>query len=695
MDACHLPDQIGATCLLAVLLVVSGCIPVGTAIATAGHDRSFTTTAGSPERGARARSSVEAASPTVDLTQELHLTPSRPGEITVTLRYSLPEPVASLRTRVPAGATVTATDGFVHRNGTEYVWDRRTAVPSLTYRVSVNETLDTTGPIAQGDGYTFVDAGPWAIVRTPSVAAGWGWTSGGPVGFSRTTTVAGAGAVGERIAFLGEYHDVTRTAHDQTVRLVVPDRARLAEPPEAILDSMASASETLQVGDRDDQVFVVAAPTRSVRWSIRGLQTGESDMWVRDSERLDTADNVWLHEYVHTRQDYAATTDVRWFTEASATYYAALLTLGQGRIGFDAFHRRLALGTRQRDTTAVLADPATWDGATPYAKGALVAGEVDRQLRLATDRTRSLQGVLSRMNRHDGPVTAPAFREMVGQVGGTTAATLVDRYTTSQATPSMWEQAAHGHAFGPTPARISYALPDPENRSGYRVSGPLRNGSLGSERPISLAVGETLAVDVRVSNTGGAAGEYEARLLVNGTPRQQRTGRLRSGESTTLTFTRTFTRAGEYTLSVGGEEVAVSVHRPVKPTVTTVTATRTGRERTQGAVSVTARVRNEHSLPAMANLTLYRNGQPVETRVVELAPHEERTITYLTTPVGLGQHVFRLENRTATVTVEADSTAPPTAKPHTTSTDGIGVGGGGAAVLLGVVGLLVALVRRR
>jgi hypothetical protein len=317
------------------------------------------------------------------------------------------------------------------------------------------------------------------------------------------------------MAFLGDHREVTRTANGQTFRLIIPARATLAESPASILDSMTSASNTLQVGDRDDHVFMVAAPTKSTRWGVRGLQTGDSDLWVRDIERLDAADNVWLHEYVHTRQDYTAAPEVRWFTEASATYYAALLTLEQDRVGFEAFRTRLALGTRTLDTNAVLADPATWDTVAPYTKGALVAGELDRETRTATERTRSFQNVFSQLNSHGGTVTGSAFREMVRQVGGDSTASIARRYTTSQDTPPMWDQTVHSNTFGTTPTRIGYRLPAPASASGYRVSGPYRTGEIGGGRPRQLVVGETLTVNGHASSVGGAAGKCGARLIVN------------------------------------------------------------------------------------------------------------------------------------------------------------------------------------
>lgn len=672
--------------VLIVLLVVAGSIPVagtGGAMDSGTPNESSSIAIGPLQT---APSTSTAAARTIDLTQELQLTQDRPGEITVTLRYTVPDNVVELTTRLPDGATVTSTAGFSKRDGTEYAWNRRTTTPTLTVRLPVNQTRDATGPIAGKGDYVFVDSGPWALVRVPQLSTAWSWTGGGTVGLSRTTTTDGPGAVGEQMAFLGEHREVTRTAHGQTFRLIVPARADIAASPASILDSVSAASNALRVGDRDERVFMVAAPTGSVRWGVRGLQTGDSDLWVRDSERLDTADNVWLHEYVHTRQGYAPATEVRWFTEATASYYAAFLALQQDRIEFEAFRDRLLLGTRRPDTEAVLADPATWNTVAPYTKGALVAGELDRETRRTTDRSRSLQNVLGRMNGHGGPVTGPVFREMVREAGGDGTSVLADRYTTTGKTPSMWDRPAHNQAFDVTPAWIGYALPAPTDPSGYRVSGPYRTSEVGDGRPLSLAVGETLAFDVRVTNTGGTAGDYDAQLRVNGDPQQRRTGRLEPNETRMVPFTYRFTDAGEYTVSVGGDRIAVSVREPATPTVTDLQVEGTRRvDSDRSAVTVTARVRNDHSFPAASDLTLYHDGEPVETRRVSLGPDEERSVSFEEVPVSPGDHVFRVTDRTVTVRITEASSSEPTA----TTGNGFGM----IPVLVGGVVLLLALGR--
>ena len=127
-----------------------------------------------------------------------------------------------------------------------------------------------------------------------------------------------------------------------------------------------------------------------------------------------------------------------------------------------------------------------------------MAGTVDRRIRLASDRDRSLDAVFERLNRHEGRVTADVVRDAVRDAGGSRSAAVADRYLTSKEAPRPWNRSEHWPAFGPLPSHFTYDVRD----GSYRVRGPYRNGSLGDGRPLRLAVGETLAVDVAVNNTG-------------------------------------------------------------------------------------------------------------------------------------------------------------------------------------------------
>ena len=622
-------------CVLVGLLVLVGS--VGAAPAGAATDSTSST---GVDR-------IAASDANIDLTQRLRLVPDEPGVYGVTHRYRLPDQLRGLEVTLPAESTVVAASGFDRKEGRTYEWDGTTERPTIDYRMAANRTVDQTGPIGGPGRLTFVDVGEWALVTRPGVSHSWSWRGTGDIGLDRSMA-AEEGATGRTIAFLGPHEEYTHTAHGQTFRLIVPEAADLEESPEELFAAFSDASDRLQVGDRDETVFVVAAPTPDgIQWGVRGLHTGGADVWVRDFERLDEANNVWLHEYVHTRQGYVAADDARWFTEASAVYYAALLALDAERIDYETFQARLAYGEGDYDGS-VMTEPDTWRRNANYYVGALVAGELDRRVRLTNDGDASLQDVFRRMNAKDGEVAAADVRASLRAAGDEDVAQLGARYTTTTERPETWNATQHREAFGEgsVPAQVTYALAtDPD---AVRVSGAYRNRSVDADA-LTLVPGERLRVDVVATNLGGG-GDYEATLRVDDDPVAAQSGRLDPEESVTLTFAHTFERTGVHTISVGDVALRIEVREPAVARASNLTANRT--EVPAGEwVGLSAVVRNDADQPGEANVSFTRDGDPFETRTVRLDAGESTTVE---TDVRLdepGSYDFGLENASSETVV--------------------------------------------
>lgn len=618
---------------------------------------------------------------TIVQTNRYALLPDRPGSVQVTITYDVPDRVQSLETQFRTAGTVTDTDGFNRINETAYEWDESTATASLTVRYDVNETTSRTGPEAADGRYLFADVGEWALFKQFPTRTGWRYSGGDtPVTIDRRSETAGPGAAGDRLVYLGGVSTVERSQSGQTFRLVIPEAADLEEPPEAILTSLANASQSLQIGDRDESVTGFAAPTGRVEWGVRGLAYGGSEFWVRDFEPLDEPANVWLHEYVHTRQEFRTTAETRWLTEATAQYYAAQLTLEQERIGFEAYRRYLGGGERSTYDDVVLATPSTWTANANYVKGALAAGRLDVTLRTATNRTGTLEGVVRELNRGSQPVTQAAFLGAVETTGGAEGRATAAELSATSEPVSMWDQRTQSRLFQPVPARITYALPaGPE---GYRASGPYRNATVPAT-PVRLAAGERLTVDTVVSNAGGEAGAYNATLTVDGRAVASATGELAAESERTVRLSHTFDRPGEYTLGAGEETATVVVEEPAEPTVSNVSVDRE-RVRAGDSVRVTATVRNDASVPANGSVAFTRDGEPVTTRAVTLSPGAS---TELSVTVDLPT--------AGTVRLGA-GTAAPVAVTVVAPTTGTSAGSGpGFTAALAVLAALAALLARR
>ncbi len=644
-------------CVTGFLLAL--CVPA-VAMGTAGADNASTSHFDSPtdqnesvetdelttgtdlfsasSEGSATEAQTTATGPAIELTQDLSLLPDEPGRYEVTHRYSLPEDAALLEFTLPTSASVNDINGFVQRDDRTYEWDGRTTNPTVTYSLDANRSVDGSGPIDAAGRYLFVDVGDWALVSQPRVSHRWGWR-GDRIGLTSEMTTD-QGATSDVIAYLGEYETKTHEAHDQEFKLVIPEAASLEEEPAELFESLSDASNTLRVGERDEAVFMVAAPTDKVDWGVRGLQTGPADLWVRDFERLDEPANVWLHEYVHTRQGYTSATDFRWFTEATATYYAALLTLEQDRIEFEEFANELAIGERSRFSQTVLKNPSTWATAADYRLGALVSGVIDKEIRAETGGEQSLDEVFRQMNAKDDVVSASDFEDSIAQVASSETAGNVATYTGTTNHPTMWDEETHVEIFEQVaPARITFALGEGELEP--RFSGPYRDRGIGAVRPVTMVPGETLDMSVIARNFGGVTGKYWTDFSVNDEQITVREGTLEPRASETLDFSYTMENTGEKQLSVGDVTVPVSVVEPAQAEVTSFSANTTSAA-PGNTVTLTVTVENAASFPGERTLTLSQNNEQIDEQTVRLDSDSSTTVEFTATVSDIGSTVFTL-----------------------------------------------------
>lgn len=644
---------------------------------------------------------------TIYLAQQFQRVPDRHGIVRVRLVYAVPDRLVSLRAEIPADGSLADRNGFVRVNDTHFRWDGTTSRPELSYQLPVNETVDRADPQAASGRYLYADTTDWSLFERPPTPTRWEATGRTPIQFERQSSTAGPGEAGQWLVFLGAHETYQRTAAGQQFRLVVPAAANLSESPDSILDALANGSDALRVGDRDEQVFLIAAPTDGIGWGVRGLQTGDTDIWVRDSERLDTADSAWLHEYVHSRQSFRPTSRTLWFTEASASYYAALLSLEQDAVDFEAFHDRMRKGTWPVYDRVVLANTSTWVRSPQYYKGPLVAGQLDRQLRVSTDREQTFQDVFRTMNGHRGPVSQLDLLNALGDAGGTDLLDVGQTYTETPANVTMWNRTTHAAVFGQLPARIGYELPPAGTSDAYRITGQYRNVTVRESEPIELVTGERLTVDAVVSNVGGTAGQYNLSMRVNGTVVNETSGRIGASSSVAVPLSHQFPTPGTYVVGVDGSTVNVTVERPASARVVGLSAAQS--QLRQGeSVALTATVYNSAPTPGRMTVVFTRNFDEVDRVRVALAPNSTAFVTRRislptagTVSLGAGSvqpieiavepaPVQTTRGGTATETITTGTRV--TSGSSTTAADGPGFGP--LASLLGVVLAVLAVLAR-
>ncbi|QSG05766.1 hypothetical protein [Halapricum desulfuricans] len=136
----------------------------------------------------------------------------------------------------------------------------------------------------------------------------------------------------------------------------------------------------------------------------RGYVTVEA-FWDGD------AHSVWIHEYVHARQDFRTAGGMAWFREASARYLSARFMQEQYE-GVTAADLRdeLAAGSER----VVLANRTSWAGTTDhYRAGARLLGAVDAEIRAETGGEHTLVDVFRAMNAAAESITVERFVELV------------------------------------------------------------------------------------------------------------------------------------------------------------------------------------------------------------------------------------------------------------------------------------------
>ncbi|ELZ15912.1 hypothetical protein C478_04219 [Natrinema thermotolerans DSM 11552] len=538
---------------LAFVVLLACNLPAGIAAGTPTDRAPASADLESPSVGAAATGS---SSDVLHRTTTLRHRPTDTDVFETETTFRVPESVTELEIELERGATVESTTGFERTGERTLEWTGTTDEPTVRYTMPADRT-GTQGASATGEGYSFVDTGEWAVVPVPDVAISLRRTD--PVGIEETVRVDGPGATGGDIAFFGAVTERERTVDGERFRLAVPEAATLEESPDTILSALVDASDRLEVGARPDETFVVAVPD-TVDWGPRGIQYGESDAWVVADEPLDSPNPAWLHEYVHVRQRFAntadgTTTETEWVVEGQADYHAGLLALEAGYTDFEGFSRLLVRGTESPYADGALADPGTWEHErTDYVKGALVAGEIDRQLRVATDGDRTLADVVRELNADDDAATVAGLLGSIEAYGGTAVRTDAERYTRTDATPAVWSRTDHRAAFDQSVASFEYGFgTGPIEVAGEewpRWSASEAGVDAGTDEVIVVPAGESVTLPATVTNVGEREGTYDLTLGADGRTVAHRQGTLAPGGERSHRLSWTPAEPGTYVLSL-------------------------------------------------------------------------------------------------------------------------------------------------
>lgn len=292
----------------------------------------------------------------------------------------------TLTINIPEGGNIVDSRGVVNTSDSE--------VRANLSRDSFWIRYSNGSPAVHNFSYT---AGPtWIIAPTPE-------TGDVDVTFEPAET----GYIGQNILYLGGYTTQTKQVGCQQLRVIKPNAADINA--ERRLTMLASVARRFNIGKTYRTVTIFASPKKL------GPDTGifdltskggfvwelENEIVVYDRGSIHDARNMWVHEYIHTRQFRPDDEQFEWIIEATATYYAARLSLELGYISAAEYNAQLAEYARfspEQPLASATDDPVA------YQWGAVVVARLDTAL-VRRGET-SLFGIYQDMNSGAGPSLA-------------------------------------------------------------------------------------------------------------------------------------------------------------------------------------------------------------------------------------------------------------------------------------------------
>ncbi|MFC6721526.1 CARDB domain-containing protein [Natrialbaceae archaeon GCM10025896] len=184
---------------------------------------------------------------------------------------------------------------------------------------------------------------------------------------------------------------------------------------------------------------------------------------------------------------------------------------------------------------------------------------------------------------------------------------------------------------------------------GEPASFDVTDASLGTDE---IAPGESVETTATIENTGDLEGSFDAELEVDGQTVDSEPVTVDGGESTTVSFDRSFSDIGSYDVSVSGETAGtVTVGEPASFDVTD--ASLDTDEITPGeSVETTATIENTGDLEGSFDAELEVDGQTVDSEPVTVDGGESTTVSFDRSFSDAGSYDVSVSGETAgTVTV--------------------------------------------
>lgn len=163
----------------------------------------------------------------------------------------------------------------------------------------------------------------WGQSRYPSTAK-WLFAPTPEHGPNVVLSPENQGYIGRNNLFLGDYEIVKHQSGCQSFEVIKPKGTDF--DAQRKLRVMGSAARLLNFGHRYPTVRIFATPF--LRGDLGGfVPKYENEILLVGKSSVRNAENIWVHEYVHTLQWDQYDKELSWLNEGSATYYAARVSL--------------------------------------------------------------------------------------------------------------------------------------------------------------------------------------------------------------------------------------------------------------------------------------------------------------------------------------------------------------------------------
>lgn len=209
-----------------------------------------------------------------------------------------------------------------------------------------------------------------------------------------------SGYIGGSMLFIGEYEKFSLDAGCQQLVAVVPESAKMPAKTTQYLKLVREAAGSMDVGNSYDKVVFFVSPSTlsGGRGGFTISEYGEpqNEIVVSDQQLLISPTQTWVHEYIHTRQDFVASKEAIWINEGIAEYYTARIMLESGSIAPRAYDFWLTEADRKQGDESLV---GVRTQASAYHKGGLIIAFLDRALQ---SRGSSFMEVYTWMNMQDG-----------------------------------------------------------------------------------------------------------------------------------------------------------------------------------------------------------------------------------------------------------------------------------------------------